>query len=59
MALFPIPVTINLPLHSYIVLVALMKLSLSKSDSFAIDLLSDRIVFLQLLICFRCLSKQN
>ena len=46
MALFPMPVTTNRPLELKMISVALTKSSLSKSASLAIDLLSDRIVFL-------------
>jgi hypothetical protein len=46
MALFPIPVTTNLPLELKMISVAFSKSALSKSASLAIDLLSDTMVFL-------------
>lgn len=46
MALFPMPVTISLPLVLYIACVVAIKSSFINSDSFAMDSLSDKIVFL-------------
>ena len=57
MALFPIPVTISLPLELKMISVLFAKSSVRKSISFSMDLLSERMVFLAVANMFSLVIK--